>query len=57
MKYVILTMDKHYYGYLTDKLPILALTTPNKVYYSGAGIPFINIEEVELEHKFGKLRE
>jgi len=45
MKYVVLTFDKHYFGILTERMPILAKTTPHINYYTEHGIPFRTIDE------------
>jgi len=40
-------MDRHYYGFITEREPILALTTSHKNYYSSQGIPFKTIDDVD----------
>jgi hypothetical protein len=52
-----MTFDKHYYGYVTDKIPTLALTTAHKNYLKMHHIPFREIEDVERNRHDFQLRE
>jgi len=56
MKHAVFTIDKHYYGFITDKVPVLAITTPNKNYYDSMGIPYRTVDEIEQRKRDAKQR-
>lgn len=45
MKYVIITMDHHYFGIFTDQIAPLAMTTPHKNYYQELGIEYRTLDD------------
>ena len=46
LKYAFLTIDRHYFGIVTEKLPPLVLGTTQLRYHQQHGIPHRTIEDI-----------
>jgi len=55
-KWAVMTLDKHYYGYFSERVPRLATTTQMKNYYEEKNIPYRTIEEVDAEKNMYNIR-
>lgn len=57
LKYVLITFDKHYFGYFVERVPRLALTTAQKNYFESQGIPFHTIQDRKKQTEMYHIRQ
>lgn len=56
LKYTFLTIDRHYFGFVADKIPPLVKGTVKLEYHQLHGLPHRTVEDVDHGHAIARER-